>query len=169
MSKPSIASKLVLAFALATTAAAPTQATPPGLACNPVKRAALQAFAEYYVALVNHRDPSLFPLIFSEDMILDSTAGYWVGLDQYTAVMSAVFVGLPDIHYQVDDILVDGDNFVLRYTYTGTHLGELFGFPPTGEVITCSGLEINRVANGRIYESLNFSDINCLFTALLGQ
>lgn len=160
---------VAISLALALTAStSPSIAAPPGLACNPVKRAALKAFAEYYVALVNHRDPSLFGLVFSNDIVLDSTAGYFEGLDQYTAVMSGVFVGLPDIHYTVDEILVDGDNFVLRYHYTGTHLGELFGFPPSGDVITCSGLEINRVANGRIYESLNFTDVNCLFSALAG-
>lgn len=156
-----------LALAL-TASTVPTHANP-GLACNPVKRAALTAFAEYYVALVNHRDPSLFGLIFSDDIVLDSTAGYFEGLDQYSAVMTGVFVGLPDIHYTIDEILVDGDNFVLRYHYTGTHLGEIFGFPPTGDVITCSGLEINRVANGRIHESLNFTDFNCLLMGLSGQ
>lgn len=161
---------VAISLALAVTASStPSLAAPWGLACNPVKRAALKAFAHYYVAVVNQRDPSLFGLIFSDDIILDSTAGYFEGLDQYTAVMSGVFVGLPDIEYTVDEILVDGDNFVLRYSYTGTHLGELFGFPPTGDVITCSGLEINRVANGRIYESLNFTDLNCLLMGLSGQ
>jgi len=167
MSKTSLTSKLALVLALAL--AAPANATPPGRACNPVKRAAMTAFAEYYVAVVNQRDPSLFGFIFSDDIVLDSTAGYFEGLDQYTAVMTGVFMGLPDIEYTVDEILVDGDNFVLRYHYTGTHLGELFGFPPSGDVITCSGLEINRVADGRIQESLNFTDLNCLLTALAGH
>ncbi|HRE88193.1 MAG TPA: ester cyclase [Myxococcota bacterium] len=160
---------LALSLALAVTASTVPAHAAPGLACNPIKRAALKAFAHYYVAVVNQRDPSLFGLIFSDDIVLDSTAGYFEGLDQYTAVMAGVFIGMPDIDYTIEEILVDGDQFVLRYHYTGTHLGELFGFPPTGDVITCSGLEINRVANGRIYESLNFTDLNCLLMGLSGQ
>jgi steroid delta-isomerase-like uncharacterized protein len=160
---------LVLACGAATVHAGPGHHNPPGKACNPVKRAAILAVAQDYVDKVNLRDPSLFAEIFTDDLILDSTAGYFEGLDQYTFVMSMVFEGLPDIHYTIEEVFVDGDTFTMRYSYSGTHLGELFGFPPSGDTVTCSGLEFNRVANGKIYESVNYTDLNCLLTSLAGN
>ncbi len=162
-------SLVMLASGVATVQAWPGHHNHPGQGCNPVKRAKVLAVADAYVDIINERDPSLFPEIFDAGLILDSTAGYFEGLEQYTFLMSTVFDALPDIHYTIEEVLVDGNTFTLRYSYSGTHLGELFGFPPTGEVVSCTGLEFNRVANGKIYESVNFTDLNCLLTSLAGN
>lgn len=164
----------LLALAMALTVAAPAALASPqggsqGNACNPVKRAAMVAFAKLYVQIFNLRNPALFPIVLSQDVVLDSTVGYFNGLAEVAGVMSAVYAAIPDLTYTIDEILVDGDSFVLRYSYSGTHLGELFGFPPTGQVISCTGLEIDRVKNGKIVHTSNFTDANCLLTSLAGQ
>ena len=40
--------------------------------------------------------------------------------------------------------MVEGDKVVTRYTATGTHQGEFFGVPASGNRIEMSGIQIDR-------------------------
>jgi predicted ester cyclase len=39
-----------------------------------------------------------------------------------------------------------------RWTFSGTHSGEFMGAPATGKRVTVSGIDIFRVADGRLAE-----------------
>ena len=39
----------------------------------------------------------------------------------------------PDMATSVDDVVVDGNKAVVRYTVRGTHTGEMMGIPPTNK------------------------------------
>lgn len=52
----------------------------------------------------------------------------------------------------LDDVLVDGDKVVTRWTGTGTHDGDLMGIPPTGKPVRFTGIRIFRLAGGKIVE-----------------
>lgn len=41
--------------------------------------------------------------------------------------------GFPDLHFEIEDQLAEGDKVVSRWTITGTHRGEWVGIPPTGK------------------------------------
>jgi len=66
---------------------------------------------------------------------------------QRTAVMLAAF---PDGKYSLDDMIAEGDKVVLRWTFRGTHQGELMGIPPTGKAVTMAGISIYHLADGMI-------------------
>jgi predicted ester cyclase len=51
-----------------------------------------------------------------------------------------------------------GDKVAHRWTFTGTHRGELMGLEPTGRSVTVEGIEMNRIADGKIAESWAISD-----------
>lgn len=51
-----------------------------------------------------------------------------------------------------DDEIAEGDLVVHRWTFTGTHVGDLGGIKPTGRQVTASGIDILRVQGGRITE-----------------
>lgn len=46
----------------------------------------------------------------------------------------------------------EGDKVAARCFITGTHKGEFLGIPPTGNEVKDQGLDIFRVANGKILE-----------------
>ena len=48
--------------------------------------------------------------------------------------------------------MAEGDKVVTRYTVSGTHQGEFFGVPGTGERITMSGISIDRFEDGKMVE-----------------
>ena len=69
-----------------------------------------------------------------------------------SALYLLLFAAFPDIQYTVEALLAEGDKVVVRWTARGTHTGELMGIPPTGKQVTVTGVNIGRVANGRIVE-----------------
>jgi steroid delta-isomerase-like uncharacterized protein len=58
----------------------------------------------------------------------------------------------PDGRTQIDDLIAEGDKVVLRWTDGGTHRGPFMGVAPTGKRVTLTGIDIYRIADGKIVE-----------------
>ncbi len=54
--------------------------------------------------------------------------------------------------------MADGDKVVARVTSRGTHRGAFRGIPPTGKPITVRGINIFRIANGKMVEHWGLTD-----------
>ena len=72
------------------------------------------------------------------------------GWKQGAAMFRAAF---PDLHFHIEDEIAEGDLVVTRFTGHGTHQGELMGIPATDKDLTFSGINIARIAGGKIMES----------------
>ena len=60
---------------------------------------------------------------------------------------------VPDLTYTVEDQVAEGDEVVTRYTVSGTHQGEFFGIPGTGNRIEFTGINIDRFdESGKLVE-----------------
>jgi len=59
----------------------------------------------------------------------------------------------------VEDLLAVGDKVVIRWTIRGTHQGPFLGIAPTGKSAIWSGLNIFRLAGGKIVEEWGVADI----------
>jgi steroid delta-isomerase-like uncharacterized protein len=64
----------------------------------------------------------------------------------------------PDVHFTIDEQIAEGDKVVTRWTAQGTHKGELVGIPATGKSSTVTGINVDRVVNGKIAESWGIFD-----------
>jgi steroid delta-isomerase-like uncharacterized protein len=64
----------------------------------------------------------------------------------------AVRAAFPDLHSQIDEMIAEGDKVVIRWTATGTQLGDFLGFPATGTRIMTSGVLISTFRDDRIVE-----------------
>ncbi len=62
------------------------------------------------------------------------------------------FLALPDLHFNVDDMIVEGEKVVVRYTLTGTNKGEFRGMPPTNKKVALWGIDIHRFSGHKIVE-----------------
>lgn len=58
----------------------------------------------------------------------------------------------PDLHVKIDELLAEGDRVTKRWTLHATHTADLGGLPPTGRRITLSGIDLFRLADGKIVE-----------------
>ena len=81
-----------------------------------------------------------------------------IGLKDFKQYMSVTFDAFPDSRIVLDDIIVEGDKAVVRYTATGTHTGTLQGIPPTNKKITLWAIEIDRIAEGKFVEAWTKTD-----------
>ena len=58
----------------------------------------------------------------------------------------------PDLHVTIEDLFAEGDRAMVRWTFQGTHTGELFGVAPSRMKITIAGMDMYRVVDGKIQE-----------------
>ncbi len=65
---------------------------------------------------------------------------------------------IPDLRIVVEDIIAEGDKVAVRYTLEGTHEGELFGVPPTGQRLSIKSIAVERVSDGKIREHWRVTD-----------
>ena len=59
---------------------------------------------------------------------------------------------LSDLHFEIEDLVAEGDAVVSRWTAQGTHTGSMMGESPTGKQIAMRGLTYYRLANGKIVQ-----------------
>ena len=64
----------------------------------------------------------------------------------------------PDVHLTVEDMIVEGDKVVTRYTSRGAQKGRFMGIPPTGKQMAVSSIIIARIADGKIVEEWGLDD-----------
>ncbi|MBT4511917.1 MAG: ester cyclase [Chloroflexi bacterium] len=64
----------------------------------------------------------------------------------------------PDYHREIEDMVAEGNKVSVRWTFTGTHKGELMGIPPTGVQVTMTAISIYRITDGKIMEIWQNSD-----------
>jgi predicted ester cyclase len=60
--------------------------------------------------------------------------------------------GFPDIHYEIEEVIAEGDKVVARTTLSGTHRGPFFGIAPTGRRVVQEQIHIFRFADGKAVE-----------------
>ncbi len=58
----------------------------------------------------------------------------------------------PDGRYVLEDEVAEGDRVASRYTFRGTHLGAFGAVLPTGRTVAARGINVHRLAGGRIVE-----------------
>ena len=86
--------------------------------------------------------------------------------DAWIEFLAVFLEGFPDLHLEVQDSAADEDMVAQRILFTGTHTGSFRGLPPTGRRVRFSGLEINRMVDGKVAEHWFQLDALTLFEQL---
>lgn len=58
----------------------------------------------------------------------------------------------PDLHITIEKQIAEGDWVVTCITAKGTHKGTWLGIKPTGKVLVFTGVNVDRVVDGKIVE-----------------
>src|SRR5215212_4291125 len=72
------------------------------------------------------------------------------GVERFAAVFRSAS---PDVCFTVEDQISEGDMVVTRWTARGTHRGRVLEIPPTGEQMAVTGIEFDRILDGKIDEA----------------
>lgn len=110
----------------------------------------------------NAHNPAIVDEMFAADIVQHVPSpppgfrGDREGVKQGFAMILSAF---PDWHVTVEDMLAEGDKVVTRFTRQGTQRGELLGIPATGKSVTTTGIDIFRIADGKLAEHWVESDV----------
>ena len=86
-------------------------------------------------------------------------SGFHAGnLEEFKQSARAIFTAFPDLLVTIEDMVAEGDKVVKRWTARSTHKGEFMGIPPTGKRTAITGIDIYRIAGGKIEECWSNSD-----------
>ncbi|MBA3450700.1 MAG: ester cyclase [Chloroflexia bacterium] len=143
-------------------------ATPSGIAAgagmntSPAATPCANDSAEANVALARRWTEDVFTgrNLDALDDMLDSDAVHHSstfpdaqGSDAVKAALGRLLDAFPDMNLTVDATVADGDLVVSRWSGTGTNDGSWLGMEPTGVAVDITGINIYRIACGKIVES----------------
>ena len=107
----------------------------------------------FYEELWSQGNLEAIPDLIAEDFVdHHPLPGAPPGREGLAALVTTWRTAFPDMRETYEDLIAEGDKVVGRFTMRGTHSGEFMGVPPTGRRVTMSGIDIVRVAGGKIAE-----------------
>jgi steroid delta-isomerase-like uncharacterized protein len=127
-----------------------------------VRRYFEEVFNQGNLALVDELNAPNF--IYHDPVVPDVRT-----LEDYTQWFTAIRGAFPDFHVTIEDMIAEGDQVVVRYTWRGTNTGDLVApmpIPATGKQVTVTGMSIVRFAGGKGVEVWNQTDSLGLFQQL---
>ena len=112
----------------------------------------------YYEAVLNEGDIVALDEIatadYEEHDPLPGQGTGLQGLKERVTMLRAAF----GQRFQIEDVVAEGDKVVVRWTGSGTHVGEFMGIPPTGRSFTISGIDVHGFRDGRMAEHWHVVD-----------
>jgi steroid delta-isomerase-like uncharacterized protein len=99
----------------------------------------------------------------------ESCSGYlptecW-GRDTSIGVVSNFANSIPDMKFDIKEVLVSGDRVIVRGEVTGTPAGDLFGVPRTGKSFRIMAIDIQTIRDGKIARAFHMEN----WLSALGQ
>ena len=124
-----------------------------------------ETVARFYETVLNGGDLGVLEQIATPDyMEHDPLPGQGTELEGLRDRVQAIASAFGQ-RFTVEDLIAEGDRVVVRWTGSGTHVGEFMGIPPTGRSFTIAGIDVYRMADGKMAEHWHVVDQ----LALLGQ
>lgn len=121
----------------------------------------------FHAELLEARDPAVVDGFFAEDFVShNNPPGFPPGREGVKHFFATFRGAFPDVSVAIDELVVDGDRVAVATTFTGTHEGEVYGMPATGRQVSVTGIDIVRIADGRIVEHRGLTDIAGLMRQL---
>ncbi len=99
--------------------------------------------------------------LLSEDFVLYSPVSEEPlrGIGAYKDMIAAFLAATPEMKVKVEDLTVEGDTVITRWSARFKHTGQFEGHPPTGKTGDVSGSDRIRVRDGKIVEIHNNVDL----------
>ena len=110
-----------------------------------------------FVEAWNSRDTSGMYEVWSPNLVHHHRDGDY-GRDEVLTLMSGFMEAFPDLRFEVQQVLADGDFVSARMIARATHQQDFAGFPATGREVEVTVMGMIRISDGRIVEHWNVMD-----------
>ena len=111
-----------------------------------------------YEEVLNNRNVDLLDeLVVPDYEEHDPLPGQRTGLEGLKDRVKILIDGL-DPQFTIEDVIAEGDKVVVRWTNSGTNVGDFLGIPATGRSFRTAGIDIYRVEDGKLAEHWHVVD-----------
>jgi steroid delta-isomerase-like uncharacterized protein len=102
----------------------------------------------------NSRDYAGIPVYCQPDHVLDhpELSAPAAGLEILEKKIGDMVGAFPDMRFDPEDVVAEGDRVAVRFTLTGTQRGTLGPVPPSGRPLVQSGMAVYEIRDGKIAE-----------------
>ena len=112
-----------------------------------------KAIARKVFDVVCRGDMAVADDILAQDVVFTTVSGAVLrGRSEFKHFAEAFRNAFPDISFQLEAELCEGDLVSARYLMRGTFLGTLMGLLPTGNEFSVRGIDTFRVVDGKVVE-----------------
>jgi SnoaL-like polyketide cyclase len=103
----------------------------------------------------------------SPDLVRQATAAEFVSCrgndicntrDEVVAGIGARLASIPDLKWQIKEVLVSGNQVIVRGEATGTPAGEFMGAPHTGKSFKLMSIDVHTLEGGKMIRSYHIED-----------
>ncbi|MGQ5652903.1 ester cyclase [Streptomyces sp. NPDC003631] len=108
-----------------------------------------------YVDALNAHEFDRMHEFINDEVLLGDQSGT---RDDVVAVLKGIVDAVPDIRWEVAELLFDRDGIAVRATNTGTPVKEWLGVPPSGASFKIVEYAIYKVRDGRFVQMTNLHD-----------
>lgn len=102
--------------------------------------------------MINHGKLEVADELFADDYVDHGPMGDMRGREAFKGLVAQWRAAVPDVHCEVDNVIVDGDNVAWLVRTTGTHTGDDLGFPATGKRFETVSANVGRFRDGLAVE-----------------
>ena len=104
---------------------------------------------------------------YAENFTADYPMTDWgEGLEGIKTLVLGIRTGFPDYRERIDELLVAGDDVIVRLTLQATHNGPLPNLPATGRAVEFKDVTICTVLDGKITRQRGLTDYLSLYSQL---
>ena len=112
----------------------------------------------------NANDLDVYDELVTEDFVdHQAIPGMAPGREGFKGLNAMFRSAFPDVRVDIDQIVAEDDKVACRWTSSGTHEGDLFGIPATGNKVRVTATVWYRVEDGRLAEGwINRDDVGLM-------
>ena len=108
---------------------------------------------KYIEEIINTGNVENIHEIISADYVEEyNERRYDIGVEGAIQHVIGVRKTYPDLNLKIKQQIGEGEWVATSYIMTGTHMGEWMGIKPTNKKVQISGINVDRVINGKIVE-----------------
>ena len=115
-----------------------------------------ELFRNWFAEVWNDQRPDLMEKFVTEETLfytVNERGGPLKGASGFRPFLESLLAAFPDIKFDVQHVIEDGDFAAGRWVAHMTHTGHGMGVAPTGKAIVLTGMAFVRVADGKITET----------------
>jgi len=124
----------------------------------------------FYEEAVNQGHLELFDQMLAENFVEhEELPGFEPGREGVKQWFGLMRTAFPDLKFEVEFTMVDGDRVAAYVTVSGTQKAEFMGVPSQGRAFRVKAIDIIRFENGKAVEHWGVSDTGAMMGQLTGE